>query len=173
MIDTDRKNGTAWKKDSQSPTPSPAPAPLSRANPGQRKGTADKSYTCNSKLQILIGGVSMLAEVVHVQFPSLRTVRAEDGKSKGACRECFLSLFFHTRERKTECLALREGGDRGKGGVCKVNYLSTITASNSLHPSPVFSSSSYPRHTFGPAFPPDPPNTLSFQSGPSLHPLQT
>lgn len=61
--------------------------------------------------------------------------------------------------------AVRKGGE--------VNYLNTITASNNVHPSPASSLCSHPVHTFGSAFLPDWPNALSFQSGPSLHRLQT
>lgn len=68
-----------------------------------------------------------------------------------------------------ECLALWEGSEK-RG---EVNYLNTITASNNVHPSPASSLCSHPVHTFGSAFLPDWPNTLSFQSGPSLHRLQT
>lgn len=68
-----------------------------------------------------------------------------------------------------DCLALWEGSEK-RG---EVNYLNTITASNNVHPSPASSLCSHPVHTFGSAFLPDWPNDLSFQSGPSLHRLQT
>lgn len=82
-----------------------------------------------------------------------------------------LSFFFHTCENVKE----RQGAWLSGRAVRKerVNYLNTITASNNVHPSLASSLSSHPVHTFGSAFPPDWPNTLSFQSGPSLHRLQT
>lgn len=86
----------------------------------------------------------------------------------------FADVFFrlwNTSEREMECLAHREESE--KGGGSRVNYLNTITVSNNLHPSLASSLSNHPIPTFGLAFPPDRPDTLSSQRGPSLHQLKT
>lgn len=85
------------------------------------------------------------------------------------------NVFFHfsfTREIETGCLALWEGSEKGRGGwrlrsITWAQLLHLTTSIHRLHPP------SAAVHTFGPAFLPDRPNTLSFQSGPSLHRLKT
>lgn len=88
------------------------------------------------------------------------------------CLVSIVSLFpfsvTHVKMWKSVWLFGRAVRKRGE-----VNYLNTITASNKVHPSPASSLCSHPVHTFGSAFLPDWPNALSFQSGPSLHRLQT